>query len=142
VISSVANVDRASRSGALGADHEVESTIVLSGIWVDKIALVFLFHLTGKEIKECGIISRILLASLFAILFGCLLVHSVVKIQKAESHHDENDKEVHNFEGYVSLHFELIPVLMWQCGFVLCSRSDVFCNFLYDLFGLFNLLLN
>ena len=127
MVSPVSDVDRARRSVGL-ADHEVESAIVLPSIRIDEVALVLLFHLTGEEIEESGVISGTLLTSLFSLFSGRLLVHSVVKIQKAECHDDENDEEVHDFEGDVPLHFELVPVLVWDLrerGLLLLCRCDV-----------------
>jgi len=95
-----------------------------SGVWVD--AVVWVVHLTSKEIKESRLISISVTSSFSSgisfLLHFLFFVNFEISVQKSESGYDEEDEEVDNFESKVSLELEVFPfgsdLIIWSfCGF-------------------------
>jgi len=85
---------------------------MLASIWVNDIGL--LIHLTSDEIKEVWLLASnsLTLSSLSLGSFSLgALCHSEVCVKQAESSNDEDDEEIHDLEGDVSLLFEVGPLL-------------------------------
>jgi len=72
-----------------------------SSIWVDGV--VWVIHLTSKEIKEWRLVSITVESSFcsgFSFFLDFLLfVNFEVSVQKSESCNDKEDEEVDNFES-------------------------------------------
>jgi hypothetical protein len=94
-----------------------------SCVWVDGV--VWVIHLTSKEIKESRLISISIESSFcsgFSFFLGLLLlVDFEVSVQESECSNDEENEEVDNLEGKISLELKVFPfsfdvsLRFWDC---------------------------
>jgi len=89
---------------------------LLAGVWVHNV--VFIIKLSSQEVEESLLLIVNWLSltfdgsfSLGSFLFG-VLSHPEECIEQAESGNDEDDEEVHNLEGNISLFLKIIPLIL------------------------------
>jgi hypothetical protein len=89
-----------------------------SGIWID--AVVWVVHLTSKEIKERRLVSISIdgsFSSAFSFFF-LFFVNFEIGVQKSESSNNEENEEINDFESKISLELKVFPL---SCDIILFS---------------------